>query len=137
MKNVRSHGDSWRTFRNAECGWRPVPETTTVVGMGSRGSAVTFGLFVVVLLGAVWWLLRQPGSTNWALVVVLLGILVLRAVLFLVNLRQQRRNIERGTGPVRIETRLGLNDEPEDDSPSPSQVQSQASSSQTRSRPDQ
>jgi len=34
-----------------------------------------------------------------------------------VNMRQQRRNAERGKGPVRIETRLGLEDEPTEDSP--------------------
>jgi hypothetical protein len=46
-------------------------------------------------------------------VAVLLGILVLRVVLFAINLRQQRHNAEQGKGSVNIETRLGLNDEPE------------------------
>lgn len=79
--------------------------------MKSRGSAVTFGLFVIVLLGAVFLLLQGRGKTNWGLVAVLLGVLVLRAALFLVNLRQQRRNTQRGKGSVRIETRLGLDDD--------------------------
>ena len=82
--------------------------------MKSRTGTLSFGLFVVVVLAAVFWLLHSQGRTNWALVAVLLGILVLRVVLFLINLRQQRRNAERGSGPVRIETRLGLNDDPED-----------------------
>jgi hypothetical protein len=44
-------------------------------------------------------------------VAVLVGILVLRVVLFVINLRQQRHNAEQGKGPVKIETRLGLDDE--------------------------
>ncbi len=79
--------------------------------MGSRGSSVTFGLFVVVVLGFVFWLLARGGRSSWGMVAVLLGILLLRAALFFANMRQQRRNAERGKGPVRIETRLGLDDE--------------------------
>jgi hypothetical protein len=64
------------------------------------------------------------GQTQWGLVAVLVGILVLRVVLFVVNLRQQRHNAERGKGPVNIETRLGLNDDepepPESEPPAPS-----------------
>jgi hypothetical protein len=75
---------------------------------------LTFGLFVIVVLGAIFWLMHGRGQTQWGLVAVLVGILVLRVVLFLVNMRQQRHNAERGKGPVNIETRLGLNDdEPE------------------------
>jgi Flp pilus assembly protein TadB len=76
-----------------------------------RSGTLTFGLFVIVLLGAVFLMWKRPGSG--ALVAVLLGILVLRVVLFAINLRQQRRNAEQGKGSVNIETRLGLNDEPE------------------------
>jgi hypothetical protein len=76
-----------------------------------RSGTLTFGLFVIVLLGAVFLTWKRPGSG--ALVAVLLGILVLRVVLFVINLRQQRRNAERGRGPVKIETRLGLDDEEE------------------------
>lgn len=79
--------------------------------MGSRGSSITFGLFVVVVLGFVFWLLARGGRNSWGMVAVLLGILLLRGALFVVNLRQQRRNAERGKGPVRIETRLGLDDD--------------------------
>lgn len=79
--------------------------------MKSRTGTFSFGLFVIVVLGAVFWLLHQQGRTNWGLVAVLVGILLLRVVLFVVNLRQQRRNAERGRGPVKIETRLGLNDD--------------------------
>jgi 1,4-dihydroxy-2-naphthoate octaprenyltransferase len=79
--------------------------------MTGKTGTLTFALFVIVLLAAVFWLLHQHGKTNWGLVAVLLGILALRVVLFVINLRQQRHNAERGKGPVRIETRLGLNDE--------------------------
>jgi hypothetical protein len=85
---------------------------------------VTFGLFVIVVLAAIFWLMHGRGQTQWGLVAVLVGILVLRVVLFIVNLRQQRHNAERGRGPVKIETRLGLNDEDAEESqsepPSPS-----------------
>jgi hypothetical protein len=64
-----------------------------------------------VLLGAVFLMWKRPGSG--ALVAVLLGILVLRVVLFAINLRQQRHNAEQGKGSVKIETRLGLNDDEE------------------------
>ena len=76
-----------------------------------RSGTLTFGLFVIVLLAAVFLMWRRPGSG--ALVAVLLGILVLRVVLFAINLRQQRRNAESGKGSVKIETRLGLNDDEE------------------------
>ena len=76
-----------------------------------RSGTLTFGLFVIVLLGAVFLMWKRPGSG--ALVAVLLGILVLRVVLFAINLRQQRHNAEQGKGPVKIETRLGLNDDEE------------------------
>ena len=77
-----------------------------------RSGTLTFGLFVIVLLGAVFLMWKRPGSG--ALVAVLLGILVLRVVLFAINLRQQRRNAEQGKGSVKIETRLGLNDDEEE-----------------------
>ena len=82
--------------------------------MKSRASSLSFGLFVIVVLAALYSLMAGHGRTNWGLVTVLGGILLLRVVLFWMNLRQQRHNIERGKGPVRIETRLGLNDEPAD-----------------------
>jgi Na+/melibiose symporter-like transporter len=72
---------------------------------------VTFGLFVIVVLAAIFWLMHGRGQTQWGLVAVLVGILALRVILFVVNLRQQRHNAERGKGSVKIETRLQLNDE--------------------------
>jgi hypothetical protein len=80
--------------------------------MKSTGT-LTFALFVIVVLAAIFWLMHGRGQTQWGLVAVLVGVLVLRVVLFVVNLRQQRHNAERGQGPVRIETRLGLEDESE------------------------
>jgi hypothetical protein len=79
-----------------------------------RSGTLTFGLFVIVLLAAVFLMWKRPGSG--ALVAVLLGILVLRVVLFAINLRQQRHNAEQGKGSVKIETRLGLNDDDEEES---------------------
>jgi hypothetical protein len=78
-----------------------------------RSGTLTFGLFVIVVLAAVFWLMHGRGQTQWGLVAVLLGVLVLRVALFVINLRQQRRNAERGKGPVKIETRLGLDDSEE------------------------
>ena len=95
--------------------------------MKSRGSTISFGLFVVVLLAAVFMMMRGR-NTNWGLIAVLLGILVLRGTLFLVNLRQQRRNLERGKGPVDIETRLGLNDDADEPSAESASSQSQSQS---------
>jgi hypothetical protein len=84
-----------------------------------RTGTVTFGLFVIVVLAAIFWLMHGRGQAQWGLITVLVGILVLRVVLFLVNLRQQRHNAERGRGPVKIETRLGLDDEAEEPSSEP------------------
>jgi Na+/melibiose symporter-like transporter len=78
-----------------------------------RSGTLTFGLFVIVVLAAIFWLMHGRGQTQWGLVAVLVGILVLRVILFAVNLRQQRHNAEQGRGSVNIETRLGLSDEPE------------------------
>jgi hypothetical protein len=74
-------------------------------------------LFVIVVLAAVFWLMHGRGQTQWGLVAVLLGVLVLRVALFAINLRQQRRNAERGRGSVKIETRLGLDDEEDSTEP--------------------
>ena len=82
-----------------------------------RSGTLTFGLFVIVLLAAVFLMWKRPGSG--ALVAVLLGILVLRVVLFAINLRQQRRNAEQGKGSVKIETRLGLNDDDDEEASEP------------------
>ncbi|HZD77619.1 MAG TPA: hypothetical protein VE218_11475 [Acidobacteriaceae bacterium] len=83
-----------------------------------RTGTVTFALFVIVVLAAIFWLMHGRGQTQWGLVAVLVGVLVLRVALFVINLRQQRHNAERGGGSVNIETRLGLNDdEPEQAEP--------------------
>jgi hypothetical protein len=82
-----------------------------------RSGTLTFGLFVIVVLAAIFWLMHGRGQTQWGLVAVLVGVLVLRVALFAINLRQQRHNAERGKGPVRIETRLGLEDEGEGTEP--------------------
>jgi 1,4-dihydroxy-2-naphthoate octaprenyltransferase len=82
--------------------------------MKSTGT-VTFALFVIVVLAAIFWLMHGRGQTQWGLVAVLVGILVLRVVLFVINLRQQRHNAEQGKGPVKIETRLGLSDESQEE----------------------
>jgi len=84
-----------------------------------RTGTVTFALFVIVVLAAIFWLMHGRGQTQWGLVAVLVGILVLRVVLFLVSLRQQRHNAERGKGSVNIETRLGLNDDEKEPSGEP------------------
>ena len=76
-----------------------------------RSGTLTFGLFVIVVLAAIFWLMHGRGQTQWGLVAVLVGILALRVALFVINLRQQRRNAERGRGPVKIETRLGLDND--------------------------
>lgn len=93
-----------------------------------RSGTLTFGLFVIVVLAAIFWLMHGRGQTQWGLVAVLAGILVLRVVLFVINLRQQRHNAERGKGSVNIETRLGLSDEPEPSSTEPPETEPPASS---------
>jgi len=88
--------------------------------MKDKGT-VTFGLFVIVVLAAILWLMHGRGQTQWGLVAVLVGILVLRVVLFVINLRQQRHNAERGKGSVQIETRLNLGDEEQGETEPPSE----------------
>jgi Na+/melibiose symporter-like transporter len=88
--------------------------------MKDKGT-VTFGLFVIVVLAAIFWLMHGRGQTQWGLVAVLVGILVLRVVLFVINLRQQRHNAERGKGSVQIETRLNLGDEEQGETEPPSE----------------
>jgi hypothetical protein len=82
-----------------------------------RSGTLTFGLFVIVVLAAIFWLMHGRGQTQWGLVAVLVGVLALRVALFVINLRQQRHNAERGKGSVKIETRLGLGDEGESTEP--------------------
>jgi len=73
------------------------------------------------VLAAMFWLMHGRGQTQWGLVAVLVGILVLRVVLFVINLRQQRHNAERGKGSVQIEIRLNLGDEEQEETEPPSE----------------
>jgi uncharacterized membrane protein YvlD (DUF360 family) len=38
-----------------------------------RSGTLTFGLFVIVVLAAIFWLMHGRGQTQWGLVAVLLG----------------------------------------------------------------
>lgn len=88
--------------------------------MRNQASTASFGLFVIVLLGAIYWLLHQQGRPQYGLVAVLLGILVLRAGLFVYNLQQQKKRLERGqvSSIPKARQRLGLDVEPSDVEPS-------------------
>jgi hypothetical protein len=84
--------------------------------MRNPASTASFGLFVIVLLAALYWVLHQQGRPQWGLVAILVGMLVLRAGLFFYNLQQQKKRIERGGGAStpKVQQRLGLNDPEED-----------------------
>jgi hypothetical protein len=112
------HGLGWqrqgmdlpsKVFRDGDTGFQN-RDFRERVSMKKTGT-LTFALFVIVVLAAIFWLMHGRGQTQWGLVAVLLGVLVLRVGLFVINLRQQRHNAERGKGPVNIETRLGLSDD--------------------------
>jgi hypothetical protein len=64
--------------------------------MTNRTEWLTFGLFVIAVLGALGFLLRHGGvhGQSAALAVALLVILLLRIGFFVYNLRQQREDIE-------------------------------------------
>jgi hypothetical protein len=64
--------------------------------MTNRTEWLTFGLFVIAVLGALGFLLRHGGvhGQSAALAVALLVILLLRIGFFVYNLRKQRDNIE-------------------------------------------
>jgi hypothetical protein len=65
--------------------------------MKSRTEWLTFGVFVVAVLGALGLLLRHGGvhGQSAALAVALLVILLLRIAIFAWNLRRQRAEFER------------------------------------------
>ena len=65
--------------------------------MKSRTEWLTFGVFVLVVLGALALLLRHGGmhGQSAALAVALLVILLLRIGIFAWNLRRQRAELER------------------------------------------
>jgi hypothetical protein len=64
--------------------------------MTNRTEWLTFGLFVVAVLGALGFLLRHGGvhGQSAALAAALLVILLLRIGFFVYNLRKQREDIE-------------------------------------------
>jgi hypothetical protein len=64
--------------------------------MTNRTEWLTFGLFVIAVLGALGFLLRHGGvhGQSAALAVALLVILLLRIGFFVYNLRKQREDIE-------------------------------------------
>jgi hypothetical protein len=64
--------------------------------MTNRTEWLTFGLFVIAVLGALGFLLRHGGvhGQSAALAVALLVILLLRIGFFVYNLRRQREDIE-------------------------------------------
>lgn len=66
--------------------------------MRNRAEWLTFGAFVVVVVGALYFLMRRGGfhGQSMALAIALLIILFLRVAMFAWNLRRQRKSIERG-----------------------------------------
>ena len=63
--------------------------------MKNRTEWLTFGVFVIVVLGALGFLLRRGGhGQSPALAVALLVILFLRIGIFAWNLRRQRQELE-------------------------------------------
>ena len=75
--------------------------------MKSRAEIVSFGLFVVVALAALFYVLRGHGHPNVALAVSLAAVIAIRAAMFLYNLKRQREQVERVKKPE-PETRLNL-----------------------------
>jgi hypothetical protein len=64
--------------------------------MKNRAEWLTFGVFVVAVLAAMYYLLRNgTHGQSAALALVLLVILFLRVGMFVWNLRRQRKYIER------------------------------------------
>jgi hypothetical protein len=64
--------------------------------MKNRGEWLTFGVFVIAVLGALGYLLRRGvHGQSAALAVALLVILMLRVGIFAWNLRRQRQELER------------------------------------------
>lgn len=78
----------------------------TVEGMKSRAQVVSFGLFVVVALAALFYVLRSGGRDNLALAGGLAAIIAIRAAMFIYNLKRQKDRVE-GRKP-KPETKLDL-----------------------------
>jgi hypothetical protein len=62
--------------------------------MKSRAELVSFGIFVVVALAALFYVLRQHGHPNLALAGGLAAVIAIRAGMFLYNLKRQRDAVE-------------------------------------------
>ncbi len=74
--------------------------------MKSRAEIVSFALFVVVALAAMFYVLRGHGHQNLALGGSLAAVIAIRAGMFLFNLKRQKDRVE-GKKPE-PETKLGL-----------------------------
>ncbi len=74
--------------------------------MKSRAEIVSFGLFVVVALAAMFYVLRGRGHDNLALAVGLAAVILIRAAMFMYNLKRQRDRVE-GRKP-KPETKLKI-----------------------------
>lgn len=74
--------------------------------MKSRAQVVSFGLFVVVALAALFYVLRSGGRDNLALAGGLTAIIAIRAAMFMYNLKRQKDRVE-GRKP-KPETKLDL-----------------------------
>ena len=62
--------------------------------MKSRAQIVSFGLFVVVALAALFYVVHRGGRDNLALAGGLAAIIAIRAGVFLYNLKRQRDRVE-------------------------------------------
>ena len=63
--------------------------------MKSRGEIVSFGLFVVVALAAMFYVLTRHGHQNLALAGGLAAVIAIRGAMFLYNLKRQRDRVEK------------------------------------------
>ncbi len=62
--------------------------------MKSRAEIVSFGLFIVVALVALFYVLAQKGHQNIALGASLAAVIAIRGGMFLYNLKRQRDQVE-------------------------------------------
>ncbi len=62
--------------------------------MKSRAEIVSFGLFLVVALAALFFVLRGRGESSLALALVLAAVIAVRGGMFLYNLKRQRDRLE-------------------------------------------
>jgi inner membrane protein involved in colicin E2 resistance len=74
--------------------------------MKSRAEFISFALFIVVALAAMFYVLRQHGHPNLALAGALAAVIAIRGAMFLYNLKRQRDRVE-GKKPE-PETKLDL-----------------------------